>query len=631
MQEADHSHHSSRTRLEQETHHDFSVDAALPADSSGDEGEAATINARATRSERRREPDEYEYFQPGFDPSSITVPRLRSILLAHNIKYRPLDKKLELIALFNQYVAPQAQTHLAAQSGIKRENHEEKLQSSPPLHPTMELRRRDPDEFQPDFDPCSISVPRLRSILFSHNVKYPSSAKKSELVALFNKYVAPQAQTYLAAQLRSKRLSREDGVAASDTPDYSACLDLNLDLMSISDLEIGATHGSTTEPTGQPRSLDLQTEDFQPSSAPPQRNSPDEEPKRATWKKAESSTAQLTRLNSEPGTMIQTGINAWTNGEVTMFDHIDCIDESKKKATDKWFSMFKDLVLPMFPEKRQQRPVKIAVLNAGIDLNNPAISLDRGKIKDKMSFVPNEDWTDHVGHGTQVTSLLLRMAYNAHIYVARVAQGSKLDDPAYIAEALRYATESWEVDIINMSFGFDSDNRVIGAAIKNAYAANVLMFAAARNDGGNFGVAFPAKHKDVICISATDGYGTSSSFNPPVFDTSDNFATIGESLEFRSFRGGHVSMSSGTSYATPVAVSIASLVLEYVRERFPDGEKGEAEKRLRESPDGMRAALNLMSYRIKDHRYIAPWKLFNAKGENNSYIHLRSALKNPDI
>lgn len=106
----------------------------------------------------------------------------------------------------------------------------------------------------------------------------------------------------------------------------------------------------------------------------------------------------------------------------------------KKKATDKWFSMFKDLVLPMFPEKRQQRPVKIAVLDTGIDLNNPAISLDRGKIKDKRNFVPNEDWTDHVGHGTQVTSLLLRMAYNAHIYVARVAQGSKLDDPNYIAE-----------------------------------------------------------------------------------------------------------------------------------------------------------------------------------------------------
>ncbi|KAB2573850.1 Subtilisin DY [Lasiodiplodia theobromae] len=107
------------------------------------------------------------------------------------------------------------------------------------------------------------------------------------------------------------------------------------------------------------------------------------------------------------------------------------------------------------------------------------------------------------------------MAYNAHIYVARVAKGSNPDDPAYIAEALRYATESWKVDIINMSFGFDSDKGGIGAAIKNAYSANVLMFAASRNDGGNFSVAFPARHKDVISISATDGDGVASYFNPP--------------------------------------------------------------------------------------------------------------------
>ncbi|KAK0653527.1 Cell wall-associated protease [Lasiodiplodia hormozganensis] len=238
------------------------------------------------------------------------------------------------------------------------------------------------------------------------------------------------------------------------------------------------------------------------------------------------------------------------------------------------------------------------------------------RIKDQKSFVPNEDWTDPVGHGTQVTSVLLDMAYNAHIYVAR---------------AIRYATDTWKVDIINMSIGSYSDEGVISAAIKHAYAANVLMFAAARNDGGNFGVAFPARHKDVICISSTDGYGTPSSFNPPVFDPSDNFATIGEALPFPSFKGYPVSMS-GTSYATPVAVSIASLVLAYVRENFPGGEKYEAERRLKESPDGMRAALNLMSYRIKDHRYIAPWKLFNAReGGNYVYIRLMSALKNPDF
>lgn len=60
----------------------------------------------------------------------------------------------------------------------------------------------------PDFDPASITVPRLRSILVAHNVKYPSSAKKPELVALFNQHVAPQAQRYLNAQSQTKRSTR---------------------------------------------------------------------------------------------------------------------------------------------------------------------------------------------------------------------------------------------------------------------------------------------------------------------------------------------------------------------------------------------------------------------------------------
>lgn len=64
--------------------------------------------------------DEYEYLSPDFDPASITVPRLRSILVAHNVKYPSSAKKPELITLFNQHVAPQAQKHLAAQSRTKR-------------------------------------------------------------------------------------------------------------------------------------------------------------------------------------------------------------------------------------------------------------------------------------------------------------------------------------------------------------------------------------------------------------------------------------------------------------------------------------------------------------------------------
>ncbi|KAL0938711.1 sister chromatid separation protein [Colletotrichum truncatum] len=64
--------------------------------------------------------DEYEYLQPGFDPKSLTVPRLRSILVAHDIQYPATAKKPQLIELFNDEVVPQARKILAKQARAKR-------------------------------------------------------------------------------------------------------------------------------------------------------------------------------------------------------------------------------------------------------------------------------------------------------------------------------------------------------------------------------------------------------------------------------------------------------------------------------------------------------------------------------
>ena len=61
---------------------------------------------------------------------------------------------------------------------------------------------------EPDFDPTALTMPRLRSILVAHNVNYPSSAKKGQLVDLFNEHVRPQARKILSANARVKRTSR---------------------------------------------------------------------------------------------------------------------------------------------------------------------------------------------------------------------------------------------------------------------------------------------------------------------------------------------------------------------------------------------------------------------------------------
>ncbi|WQF77608.1 Putative LEM/LEM-like domain superfamily, HeH/LEM domain, MAN1, winged-helix [Colletotrichum destructivum] len=64
--------------------------------------------------------DDYEYLQPGFDSKSLTVPRLRSILVAHDIQYPATAKKPQLLQLFEDEVVPQAKKILAKQARAKR-------------------------------------------------------------------------------------------------------------------------------------------------------------------------------------------------------------------------------------------------------------------------------------------------------------------------------------------------------------------------------------------------------------------------------------------------------------------------------------------------------------------------------
>ncbi|KAF1833203.1 hypothetical protein BDW02DRAFT_570294 [Decorospora gaudefroyi] len=72
--------------------------------------------------------------------------------------------------------------------------------------------------FDDGIDANKITVPELRSILLRHGVTYPSSAKKSVLVGLFNDVVLPQKSKVQRAQAHTKRSTR--GIV--DVPSSSA-------------------------------------------------------------------------------------------------------------------------------------------------------------------------------------------------------------------------------------------------------------------------------------------------------------------------------------------------------------------------------------------------------------------------
>ena len=82
-------------------------------------------------------------------------------------------------------------------------------------------------------------------------------------------------------------------------------------------------------------------------------------------------------------------------------------------------------------------PVKIAVLDTGVDSKHNFIrgAVNTNRIKDRQSFVKGDKSTeDSFGHGTHVAALLLEVAPDAQIYVAKVANTGDIPTDHNIAD-----------------------------------------------------------------------------------------------------------------------------------------------------------------------------------------------------
>ncbi|KAF2025168.1 subtilisin-like protein, partial [Setomelanomma holmii] len=222
---------------------------------------------------------------------------------------------------------------------------------------------------------------------------------------------------------------------------------------------------------------------------------------------------------------------------------------------------------------------KVAVLDTGLDSGNPLVEVHADRIRHHNWFDKSKgsDIADTNGHGTHTAALILDYIPDAEVYVSKVTDGKHLD-PNIIAlvlavKAVDHAITE-KVDILSISIGFPQrvpGYEVLQSAIDRAHAAHVLVFAAASNGGGNNDRTFPARHDHVFCVHSTDSRGNRSTFSPTPEHNNVNFATTGEAIESAwpvhlcDDKDDLQKMKSGTSYATPIAASIASFLLLYAR------------------------------------------------------------------
>ncbi len=193
-----------------------------------------------------------------------------------------------------------------------------------------------------------------------------------------------------------------------------------------------------------------------------------------------------------------------------------------------------------------------------------------------------------------------------------------------MSQAIRHATMKWKVDIITMSFGWPCWHKCVEEAIQVASDHNIILFAAASNNGSNQPVVFPANYRSVICVHSTTGFGNPSQFTPLPLSGSHNFAVIGEAVSssWPNFRGeGREMRRSGTSTSTPILAAIAALVLEFVNQMpFPAPQ----ELRLR-SAQGMSQVLLAMSDSRSGYMVVKPWKILDSQFEH-SWVQTRISL-----
>jgi subtilisin family serine protease len=179
----------------------------------------------------------------------------------------------------------------------------------------------------------------------------------------------------------------------------------------------------------------------------------------------------------------------------------------------------------------------------------------------------------------------------------------------FLMQAIRYAVNEWEVDLIVLPMGIREHDQNISSAVLEARQKSVIVVAPTGNSGGNERVAFPARMAGVIAVNATDGHGNPSSFNPSPRKARKNFSTLGELIPSKTLND-RTSYITGTSYAALVAASILSIVIQFARNRL---QMTSQDLRWLNSPEGAETLLELMSVERGGYDYVAPWLFFSGE------------------
>lgn len=219
-------------------------------------------------------------------------------------------------------------------------------------------------------------------------------------------------------------------------------------------------------------------------------------------------------------------------------------------------------------------PVKVAVLDTGIDQDHPDIS---SKIILQKDFSGSGSVNDLYGHGTHVSGIIAAKTNNATgvagacpdctILNGKVLNNNGSGANSWIANGIIWAADNG-AKVINMSLGGPTKSITLENAVNYAWNKQVVITGAAGNSG-NQSKTYPGAYTNVISVAATDNRDNKASFSEygswvnvaaPGVNIFSTFPNHQFYLQTEYGRSQNYDFGSGTSMATPMTSAVAALI-----------------------------------------------------------------------
>lgn len=238
------------------------------------------------------------------------------------------------------------------------------------------------------------------------------------------------------------------------------------------------------------------------------------------------------------------------------------MDLTEKECKTNWAicSVFSDKSYQYSFEKK----IKIAILDSGINGDRPEL---KGLIKKSYNAInPDEKIIDSYGHGTAIAGTIAAkpneyniqgISQSVYLYDVKVLNdkgGGKIED---VVDGIEWSIKN-NVDIINLSFGFQKDNQALRKVIQKATNHGIIIVAAAGNNLGLY-TDYPAKYEEVISISSIS---ENLKVDPFAGKGKVDYVAPGINIPILTNGEDKVSQVNGTSFSTAIATGIIANLLE---------------------------------------------------------------------